>query len=295
MSKIALANDSSFGELEKFPPKFKFDSVAIIEHTLAFLSILFMHFVLVKLGMLVLGPPQKCNVVSTQSYDGQSMNVAVSCPENGNSPITAYRIEYRLDGNGMTWKSREFDATILQPFVIDGLEPFESYNFRATARNKYGYEAGELSFNNVVTNTTAEDCKFCYFCLVLSIICFHILSDPGPPSIVSSSQNASRWLVVSWSLPDQPKGDPKYYFVYYQRVGLRQMRDTKRLNVTGTSVNLTMLSPFTWYSVEVAAVNVRSHDGKALEGQRSVARNFGTDEDGMFGNRYLITAITYKQ
>ncbi|XP_062523104.1 uncharacterized protein LOC134197769 [Corticium candelabrum] len=206
------------------------------------------------------GPPQKCNVVSTQSYDGQSMNVAVSCPENGNSPITAYRIEYRLDGNGMTWKSREFDATILQPFVIDGLEPFESYNFRATARNKYGYEAGELSFNNVVTNTTAEDY-------------------PGPPSIVSSSQNASRWLVVSWSLPDQPKGDPKYYFVYYQRVGLRQMRDTKRLNVTGTSVNLTMLSPFTWYSVEVAAVNVRSHDGKALEGQRSVARNFGTDED----------------
>ena len=148
---------------------------------------------LVKLGMLVLGPPQKCNVVSTQSFDGQSMSVTVSCPKNGNSSITAYRIEYRLNGNGMSWKSREFDATILQPFVIDDLEPFKSYNFRATARNKYGYEPGESSFNNVVTNTTAEDCEFCYFCLVLSIICFHIF-------IRSWSSQYSQFITKCFSL-----------------------------------------------------------------------------------------------
>ena len=60
------------------------------------------------------------------------------------------------------------------------------------------------------------------------------------------------------------------------------MRDTKRLRVTTTLANLTMLTPFTQYSVEVAAVNVRSHDGKVLEGQRSTAIVANTAEDGKF-------------
>ena len=103
---------------------------------------------------------------------------------------------------------------------------------------------------------------------------------------MSLSGNASaRWFVVSWLPPTIRNGVPRYYFVYYKPIGVRQVRnvdDHKRLNVTGTWANLTMLTPFTQYNVEVAAVNVRSHDGKVLEGQRSTTIVANTTEDGMF-------------
>ena len=112
------------------------------------------------------------------------------------------------------------------------------------------------------------------------------LLDPGFPNLVSLSGNVSaRWFVASWSLPGTPNGVPRYYFVYYKPIGVRQVRDVdgyKRLNVTVMWANLTMLTPFTQYSVEVAAVNVRSHDGKVLEGQRSTAIVANTSEDGKF-------------
>ena len=112
------------------------------------------------------------------------------------------------------------------------------------------------------------------------------LLDPGSPNSVSLSGNASaRWFVVLWSPPCTPNGVPRYYFVYYKPIGVRQVRDVdgyKRLNVTATLANLTRLTPFTQYSVGVAAVNVRFHDGKVLEGQRSTAIVANTSEDGKF-------------
>ena len=112
------------------------------------------------------------------------------------------------------------------------------------------------------------------------------LLDPGSPNFVSLSGKASaHWFVVSWSPPSPPNGVPRYYFVYYKPIDVRQLRDVdgyKILNVTATWANLTMLTPFTQYSVEVAAVNVRSHDGKVLEGQRSTAIVANTSEDGKF-------------
>ena len=117
------------------------------------------------------------------------------------------------------------------------------------------------------------------------------LLDPGFPTSVSLSGNASaRWFVVFWSLPSTPNGVPHYYFVYYKPIGVRQVRNVdghKRLNVTATLANLTMLTPFTQYSVEVAVVNVRSHDGKVLEGQRSAAIVVKTTEDGKFVLLYM--------
>ena len=112
------------------------------------------------------------------------------------------------------------------------------------------------------------------------------LLDPGSPNLVSVLGNASaRCFVLTWSPPGTPNGVPRYYFVYYKPIDVRQVRDVdeyKRLNVTAKWANLTMLTPFTQYSVEVAAVNVRSHDGQVLEGQRSTAIVANTAEDGKF-------------
>ena len=109
----------------------------------------------------VLGPPQRCVVLSVESYNDSEVNVTVNCPENGNSSVTEYRIEYRLDSgtSNMQWEQREFSATDPQPFVVVGLSPFTKYKFRATARNTHGYEPGSLAAVNVVAVTTAESCK----------------------------------------------------------------------------------------------------------------------------------------
>ena len=110
----------------------------------------------------VLGPPQRCVVLSVKSYNDSEVNVKVNCPENGNSSVTVYHIEYQLDDgtSNMLWEEREFSATDSQPFVVVGLSPFTNYSFRATASNRHGYEPGSLAAVNVVSVTTAEGCKF---------------------------------------------------------------------------------------------------------------------------------------
>ena len=101
-------------------------------------------------------------MVSVESYNDSEVNVAVNCPENGNSSVTEYHIQYQL-GSGTSniqWEQREFNASDPQPFVVVGLSPFTKYRFRATASNRHGYEPGSLVAVNVVSVTTAEGCKF---------------------------------------------------------------------------------------------------------------------------------------
>ena len=228
-------------------------------------------------------------MLSVQSYVDSEVTVTVKCPEDGNSSVTEYRIEYQLHSStsNMLWLQQEFIASNPQPFVVSSLSPFTEYIFRATARNIHGYSESSAAVNMVVV-TTAEGCKalviFVFYVLLLHH--FLYLLDPGYPNSVSLSGNASaRWFVLSWSPPSVPYGIPRYYFVHYKAISFRQVKNLdsgKTLNVTDTWANLTILIPFTRYSVEVAAVNVRSHDGKVLEGQRSTAIIVNTEEDGMF-------------
>ncbi len=111
--------------------------------------------------LCVLGPPQRCVVLSVESYIESEVNVTVNCPENGNSSVTEYRIEYQLDSgtSNMQWLQREFSASDSQPFVVVGLSPFTKYRCRATARNRHGYEPGSFAAVNVLPVTTAEGCK----------------------------------------------------------------------------------------------------------------------------------------
>ena len=96
-----------------------------------------------------------------ESYNDSEVNVKVNCPENGNSSVTEYRIEYQLDDgtSNVLWEQREFSATDPQPFVVVGLSPFTKYSFRATASNRHGYEPGSLAAVDVVFVTTAVGCR----------------------------------------------------------------------------------------------------------------------------------------
>ena len=107
-------------------------------------------------------------------------------------------------------------------------------------------------------------------------------SPPGRPYVVT---NGSRWIVVSWSPPRRPHGEIRYYELYVQAQSLLQ----RKFDVNGTvhTSNVTMLNPFSNYSMQVSAVTIRRHDGRVLIGQNSSAGYFTTKEDGKCGNLML--------
>ena len=121
---------------------------------------------------IVLGPPQRCVVLSVKSYIDSKVNVTVNCPENGNSSVTDYCIEYQVDSgtSNMQWEQREFSASSPQPYIVVCLSPFTKYRVRATASNRHGYEPGSLAAVNVVAVTTAEGCKSVLFIEFLCIV-----------------------------------------------------------------------------------------------------------------------------
>jgi hypothetical protein len=93
----------------------------------------------------------------------------------------------------------------------------------------------------------------------------------------------SQRLVASWSAPIQPNGQIHYYLVDILKLNSRERSDSTNqmtLNVSGMTVNVSDLSPFTNYSIQVAAVTIRSHDGKVLHGNKSDIKYFQTLEDG---------------
>ena len=92
-----------------------------------------------------------------------------------------------------------------------------------------------------------------------------------------------RWVVASWSPPIKPNGKIHYYLVDVQKLISRQRRDIvdhRTLNVSGLTLNVTDLSPFSNYSIKVAAVTIRSRDSKVLRGESSNISYFETEEDG---------------
>jgi hypothetical protein len=91
------------------------------------------------------------------------------------------------------------------------------------------------------------------------------------------------WVVVSWSPPIQPNGIIHYYLVGVQNLTSKHRNDNAdqlTLPVNGLTYNVTDLSPFSNYSVQVAAVTIRSHDSKVLQGSTSNISYFQTEEDG---------------
>ena len=108
---------------------------------------------------------------------------------------------------------------------------------------------------------------------------------PTPPDRLYAVTNGSRWIVVSWSPPRRPNGEIRHYLLYVQAQSLLQ----RKIDVDGTvhTSNVTMLNPFSNYSIQVSAVTIRRHDGKVLVGKNSSTSYFTTKEDGKCGNLML--------
>ena len=130
---------------------------------------------------------------------------------------------------------------------------------------------------------------FMYYCPFFFV-------EPGPPENVNAVSLDSYSIAVSWSPPINSRGIISKYNVYY-RSSSRVKRETAvHKNITSvsganTTANLIGLFPFTRYSVQVAAVNVRKSDGDNLEGKRSNETSVQTAEAGTISFIYLFIYI----
>ena len=109
------------------------------------------------------------------------------------------------------------------------------------------------------------------------MIVFHICTVPDSPSIASITPGRSS-LLVAWSYTNPLLADAVIsgYHVY-----LNDSQNGEVIDSSTTQFNITSLSPFTYYSVEVSAYNTRE-GGVEQEGPRSDVMAHRTDEDCEF-------------
>ena len=112
------------------------------------------------LGILLLGPQQKCEQPSFSSNEPSIISVEVSC----SSDVIEYEIQYKYSTTPLgDWKSETFDATGDQPFVLRNLVPFTVYAIRV--REVHGAIYGErvVAFSDPVTIRTAAKRELSYW------------------------------------------------------------------------------------------------------------------------------------
>ncbi|XP_065834055.1 receptor-type tyrosine-protein phosphatase S-like isoform X2 [Oscarella lobularis] len=211
-----------------------------------------------KFLLIVDGPPEECTILSGKSPIGSDVALTVQCLIDGNAPVTNYRVFYRVPGLE-TWSSKVV-TKVLPPIEVSDLIPFKKYEFKVSAGNEHGYGPN----SSTIKVQTVE-------------------GEPGPPENVNAVSLDSYSIAVSWSPPINSRGIISKYNVYY-RSSSRVKRETAvHKNITSvsganTTANLIGLFPFTRYSVQVAAVNVRKSDGDNLEGKRSNETSVQTAE-----------------
>ena len=101
-------------------------------------------------------------------------------------------------------------------------------------------------------------------------------------------------VIVRWKQPSEPNGQISRYIVYYSRVTYVEMlfvnmeEQSEIIDPPRLWHNLTNLTPFTKYQIQVVAVNVRGRDGGDLVGMRSNTTVIQTKEGGktLFFDRF---------
>ena len=93
---------------------------------------------------------------------------------------------------------------------------------------------------------------------------------------------------VTWSKPATPLGPINNYWIFYRE---STNSENTSIIVPGlkTEANLTQLAPYTVYSIQIAAVNIRDGDKKVLFGTRSNEVIVETDEAGV--ERFLLFLV----
>ena len=103
-----------------------------------------------------------------------------------------------------------------------------------------------------------------------------------------------RRVGVKWSKPINPFGPINVYRIFYSasKIVRREVANKENsiiVSAPKTEVNLTGLTvtPYTNYSIEIAAINIRDGDNKILLGTRSNEVYVQTDEDGTEKSLYF--------
>ena len=109
------------------------------------------------------------------------------------------------------------------------------------------------------------------------MIVFHICTVPDSPSITSITPGRSS-LLVAWTYTNPLLAEGAVISGY--RVYLNDSQNGEVTDSSTTQFNITSLSPFTYYSVQVSAYNMR--EGVVQEGSRSDIMTQRTEEDCKF-------------
>ncbi|XP_052126133.1 cell adhesion molecule Dscam2 isoform X2 [Frankliniella occidentalis] len=193
--------------------------------------------------------PQNVRVTEQQS---RSVQLSWPPPYSGNSPISAYVLQYKLVAD--PWPSNPMRMAVSgsqASATLSGLSPATSYHVRILAENRLGLSEP----SEAIQVTTQEE------------------SPSGAPQAVRAEARSSTELVVTWEPPprDMWHGSLQGYYVGYQQVfQLTQMAGTDRPtrdqymlktvevgSQYGGEASLIGLAKFTTYNVVVQAYNSR--------------------------------------
>jgi protein tyrosine phosphatase len=194
-------------------------------------------------------------VISITAISSTKVQITWKPPTIPNGVIIAYRIEYSMDRQPVTYSATEFTNT--SGGVVENLEFYTFYCFKVAART-----------NASGSNDTGPWGPFS------SEQCIRTNEDkPGAPQNVTARQVSSDSINVSWLVPARKNGIISHYTVYYRNGNIT---DSTELNETvfdnRTSVTITRLDPFTVHAIQVTATTGGG------EGNRSGIIKEQTDE-----------------
>ena len=179
-------------------------------------------------------PNPPINVRVTGTAD-KAITIAWDAPSDGGSPITGYKVQWKLNSqaNWDTYTEKE-DPDDQSPYTItENLENGERYDIRVIAVN----DVDDSDPSAAVEGMPSKK--------------------PDPPTDVEVSAHGDGWLEVTWTEPEDKGGLPTTYIVQWKPDG-EQYNEQSRQHTPATSPHeITNLDNGTEYTVRVLANNDR--------------------------------------
>ncbi|KAI8491534.1 hypothetical protein Bbelb_307340, partial [Branchiostoma belcheri] len=191
--------------------------------------------------------PAAPELVSAVALDSSSVNISWVATDNGNSSILYYQVEYKLsDAPVYTALPDRIPASgNVGWFVVDSLEPAESYYFQVRAWNIIGISQPG---NALEVQTFA--------------------ASPSAPRNLQVPYKNSTAVQLSWERPQQRNGDVRVYELQYRDQGSQDFDSIEVVSSTPTTTQLVVnLWPLTFYNFRVRAATV--WNGERLWGNYS--------------------------
>ena len=183
-------------------------------------------------------PDPPTNVRVTDTGD-EKITVAWDVPSDGGSPITGYKVQWKLTSqdNWDTYTERE-DPDDQSPYTIENenLENGERYDIQVVAAN----DVGDSDPSGEVEGVPS--------------------APPDPPTSVQVSDHGDKWLEVTWTEPTDKGGLPTTYIVQW-KWGDDDFSTSNQATPVTSPHKITNLKNGRLYAVRVLAENDRGKSG----------------------------------